>query len=272
MFELFKRFMRKWHPPKSEEEIKEVIVKGEKEGIITKIEEKMIKSVFDVGDTEIEEVMIPRVDMVSAGVDSNIQTVANLMAKTGFSKIPVYENTVDNIIGVAHAKDILRLKEKSRSLPVIEIVRFPYFLPSNKSVLASMKELQDNRLSIAMVVDEYGGVCGLITMEDLVEEIVGELRDEFDKEERLYRRMRDGSYILNARIELDKLNEILNTNFGDEDVNTLAGLILKRLERIPEQGEVCKIDGLEIKILSATEQRIFRVIVRKGAHELQKSQ
>jgi CBS domain containing-hemolysin-like protein len=127
----------------------------------------------------------------------------------------------------------------------------------------TMRELQKNKLSISIVLDEYGGVCGLVTIEDLVEEIVGELQDEFDKEEAPYTVLKDGGYLVNARMELDTFNKLFDASFQDTDVNTLSGLILKKLERIPNKGELFKIDTFNMKIIEASKQRIYKVLVKK---------
>ncbi len=258
MFKLFK----KKKLPETEEEVKDIIAKGEEEGIITEAEAEMIKGVFDVGDTEIEEVLIPRVDMISIQASAKIEDAIKLVIEEGYSRIPVYEGSLDNIIGIIHAKDLFRFT----SLPdmaVIEALRLPTFVPVSMSVMNALKSLQKSKVSMAIVSDEYGGVCGLVTIEDLVEEIVGELQDEFDREETLYKKINEGSYLFNARIELDKFNELMRTGYNDEDVNTLAGLIFSRLERIPKRGECFKIDNLSMKITGADKQRIYKVIVNK---------
>lgn len=258
MFKLFK----KKKLPETEEEVKDIIAKGEEEGIITEAEAEMIKGVFDVGDTEIEEVLIPRVDMISIQASAKIGDAIKLVIDEGYSRIPVYEGSLDNIIGIIHAKDLFRFT----SLPdmaVIEALRLPTFVPVSRSVMNALKSLQKSKVSMAIVSDEYGGVCGLVTIEDLVEEIVGELQDEFDREETLYKKINEGSYLFNARIELDKFNELMKTGYKDEEVNTLAGLIFSRLERIPEKGETFEIDNLSMKITGADKQRIYKVMVQK---------
>ncbi len=257
-----KKLLHRAHP-ESEDEIKEFIKLGEEGGLITEDEERMIERVFELGDKQIGEIMVPRVEMVTSNTLKTIQDARDLMVETGFSRIPVWYDTIDDVIGVVHAKDLLRFKGIPEETSVIEVIRLPYFISEVKPVVEAMKELKSAHVSIAVVTDEYAGVCGLVTIEDIVEEIVGELQDEFDMDVFLHKRLKDGSFLLNARIELDKFNNLLDTSFEDEDVNTLAGLLCRRLERIPTKGEVFVIDNLQFKIISATAQKIHNVMVKK---------
>lgn len=263
MFEKIKSFFRRHRSLESEEDLQELIAEGEEKGLITETEEQMIKSIFELGDMSVSEVMVPRIDMVCASADQDLEEITDIMIEKGYSRIPIYDGSVDNIVGIVHTKDILNFKGSLKGLPAIDVVRLPHFIPESKQVMGTMRELQKNKLSISIVLDEYGGVCGLVTIEDLVEEIVGELQDEFDKEEAPYTVLRDGGYLVNARIELDTFNKLFDTNFQDADVNTLSGLILKKLERIPNKGELFKIDNFNMKIIEASKQRIYKVLVKK---------
>ncbi len=257
---LKKKFTRQ---PESEDEIREFIKKGEEEGVISKDEERMIEGIFELGDKEISEIMIPRVEMVTESACKSILGVRNLMVETGFSRIPIFYDSIDDIIGIAHAKDILRFRGDTESFAVIEMIRLPCFISETKPVVIAMNELQRKHASMAIVTDEHGGVCGLVTIEDIVEEIVGELQDEFDREIFYYKKLKNGRFVFNARIELDEFNRLLDTKFEAEDVNTLAGLICRRLEHIPVKDEEFTMDGLQFRILSASDQRIYRVMVER---------
>jgi len=257
-----KRLLHRTHP-ESEAELKKIIKMGEEGGLITEDAEMMIERVFELGDKEVSEIMIPRVEMVTSNALKTVQDVRNLMVLSGFSRIPIWYESIDDVIGVAHAKDILRFKGNYRNTSIIELVRLPYFLPETKPVVEAMKELQSAHVSIAILTDEYAGVCGLVTMEDIIEEIVGELQDEFDRDVVLHKQLKDGSFLFNARIDLDEFNKLLGTNFKEEDVNTLVGLLYRRLERIPIKGEMFIIDNVQFKIISATDQKIHQVIVKK---------
>ncbi len=258
-----KKLLHRTHP-ESEDEIKEFIKMGEEGGLITEDEETMIERVFELGDKEVAEIMVPRVEMITGNVQKSVQDVRNLMVMSGFSRIPVWYESIDDVIGIAHAKDILRFRGKLKDTSIVEVVRLPYFILDTKPVVEAMKELKSAHVSIAIVTDEHAGVCGLVTMEDIVEEIVGELQDEFDKDVFLYKRLKGGSFLFNARVELDEFNKLLGTQFKEEDVNTLAGLLCRRLERIPSKGETFVIDGVQFRIISATDQRIHKVIVKKS--------
>ncbi|MCH7761732.1 HlyC/CorC family transporter, partial [candidate division TA06 bacterium] len=238
---LFKRSIR------SEEELREMIAHSEDVGIITEAEEEMIESIFELEDTQVKEVMVPRVDMVSVDARTPMEEVIRLHLEKGYSRIPVVDGTKDEPVGILYVNELLRFWGSQENLKAIELIHLPYYIPQSKRVLETLQEFQEKNISIALVVDEYGGVCGLVTMEDLIEEIVGELRDELDKEEIPYQKMKDGSYIMNARVGLEDLNELLGTAFQSEEVHTLGGLILNRLERIPTKGEIFDIDGLKIQ-------------------------
>jgi CBS domain containing-hemolysin-like protein len=247
----------------SEEELREMIALGEAEGIITEEEEEMIESIFEIGEKPVEDVMVPRVDMVCVPADAGIDSIIDVFVKEGHSKIPVYDGRIDNMAGILHMDGLLRFWGTDEDYRAIEFARLPHFVPESKKVLDTMKEFQERRLSIAIVVDEYGGVNGLVTMEDLIEEIVGEFQDEFDKEEKPYKLLKNGSYVISGAMELDDLNGLLGTGFEEKEVHTLGGLITRRLERIPRKGEAFELDGLRVQILEATKQRIYRVLIGK---------
>lgn len=254
---LFKRVIR------SEEELREMIAHSEDMGIITEVEEEMIESIFELEDTQVKEVMVPRVDMVTVDTRAPMEKVIRIHLEKGFSKIPVVDGTKDEPVGILYVSELLRFWGFEEDLKAIEFIHLPYYVPQTKRVLETLQEFQEKNISIALVVDEYGGVSGMVTMEDLLEEIVGEVRDELDKEERPYQKMKDGSYIMSPRIRLEDLNEILRTDIESQEVHTLGGFILHQLKRIPAKGEILHFNGLKIQILEATKQRIFRVLVKK---------
>ena len=253
----------------SEEELREMIALGEAEGIITEEEEEMIESIFEIGEKPIEDVMVPRVDMVCVPADARIDEIIDVFVEQGHSKIPVYDEKIDNMAGILHMDGLLRFWGTDEDYRAIEFARLPHFVPESKKVLDTMKEFQEKRLSIAIVVDEYGGVNGMVTMEDLIEEIVGEFQDEFDKEEKPYKLLKNGSYVISGAMEVDDLNDLLGSEFEETEVHTLGGLITRRLERIPKKGEAFQLDGLSIQILEATKQRIYRVLIRKEGTKYQ---
>ncbi len=251
----------------SEEELKELIEKGEEEEIISEDEAELISSIFELGETPVEEVMVPRVDLVACEANTPMSEVIRLYLQRGYSRIPVYDEVIDNTVGIIYANELLKFWGCKDDLKAIEFIRLPHFVPESKKVLDTMRDFQSRNISIALVVDEYGGVSGAVTMEDLVEEIVGELRDEFDKEESPYKTLKDGSYVVSTRMDLDELNEVLGTDFELDDVHTFGGLIYQTQERVPQRGENFKIGPLDIQILEGTKQRTRRALVKKRKEE-----
>jgi len=240
-----------------------MIANSEDAGIITEAEGEMIESIFELEDTPVKEVMVPRVDMAYVDVRTSMEDVIRLHLEKGYSRIPVVDRNKDKPVGILYVSELLRFWGAEENLKAIEFIHLPHYIPQSKRVLETFQEFQEKNISIALVVDEYGGVCGLVTMEDLIEEIVGELRDELDREDKPYQKMKDGSFIMSPRMGIEELNELLGTSFESEEVHTLGGLILHRLERIPIKGETFVMDSLKFQILEASKQRIFRVMVKK---------
>ncbi len=186
-----------------------------------------------------------------------------MFRKTGFSKMPVIRDRVDHITGILHIKELLRHLGKSDVKTVKDIALNPSFFPENKNVLETLQEFQKRRLSIGIVVDEFGSVLGLITLEDLLEEIVGEIWEEFDRMETLYEVQPDGSILFQTKIELEEASEVLGVPLDGGEVATLGGWIMAHLNRVPSEGETFEIQGLEFTVVEATPQRLKRVLVRR---------
>jgi putative hemolysin len=261
-----KGYLKKRKKPltvETEAELREIIARGEENGIITEDEEELITSIFEIGDTPVKEVMVPRIEMVSVKASDTIEEILNTFRKQGYSRLPCYYKEIDNIVGTIYIDQLLVFWGTKDKLQACDIMRFPYFIPETKRVLETLREFQRKRISIAVVVDEYGGVSGLITMEDLIEEIVGELQDELDREETHIKEIKKGIYLVNARIELDDFNEIMDTDFEVKDVQTLGGLIVNKLERIPQKGEILILDPISIQIIGASKRKVYRVLVKK---------
>ncbi len=248
--------------PENEETLRELISDSKEKKIITDDEEELIDSIFDLEDTLINEIMIPRVDIVTCAYDTSIEDIIDIITKTSKSRLPVYHKKLDNIIGIVNGNDILKFIAKNPKMKAVELMRPPYFIPETKSVLSTLRELQKKKISIAIVVDEYGGVSGMVTMEDIVEEIVGELHDELDKDETMLSKLSENSYLVNAKLDLDELNELINTDFTYENINSVGGLILTELEHIPHINEKLKINGIEFIITEMIKTRIHKVIIR----------
>lgn len=245
----------------SEQFLKEMISDSKARKIITADEEELLNSIFELEDTRINEIMVPRVDMKICRYDAELPEIIELIRKTRKSRIPVYHNKFDNILGIVYAKDVLKFYANS-SIKAVEILRKPYFVPETKSVLSALRDFQKRHVSIAVVIDEYGGVAGLLTMEDIMEEIVGEVQDELDKEEMMMTKLSENTYLVNARMDLDDFNEKMGTEFDYEEINSVAGLILTELQHIPRMNEKLVIDDMEFRIVDILKNRIHKVLVR----------
>ena len=262
----FKRLFRGRRKPisvETEAELREIIARGEEQGIITEDEEELITSIFEIGDTPIKDVMVPRIEIVAIKVSASIEEMVETFKKSGFSKLPCYQKDIDNIVGIVYIDQLLMFWGTHEDLRACDIMRFPYFIPESKRVLDTLREFQRKRISIGIVVDEYGGNSGLITMEDLIEEIVGELQDELDREETPIKEIKKDVYLVNARMELDDFNERLGTNLQCKDVQTVGGLVINTLERIPQKGEILTLDDISIQIVGVSKRRVYRVLVKK---------
>src|SRR6266496_6271716 len=246
----------------TEEELRLLVSVGEEEGVLEEEETEMIHSIFEFADTTVREVMIPRIDMVTLESDATVDEAVDLALQGGFSRIPVYEETIDNIIGVLYTKDMLKqLREDHNSLPIRELVRPAYFVPETKKLDDLLREIRQKRTHMAIVVDEYGSVAGLVTIEDLVEEIVGDIQDEYDREENLYEQVTSDEYVFNAKINIDEFNELMNTDLESEDYDTLGGFLLAQLDKIPVAGDTITYKNLTFTVLTTRGLRITKVRV-----------
>ncbi|HLV99837.1 MAG TPA: hemolysin family protein [Ktedonobacterales bacterium] len=260
--------VRRRGPFVTEEELRMLVTVGEEEGIIEEEEREMIHSIFELGDRPVREIMVPRIDMVTLEGEDTLDEASTLIMQGGQSRIPVYEDTIDNIIGVLYAKDLLRhLRLGNMQARVRDFVRPAYFVPESKKLDDLLHELQHQRIHMAIVVDEYGAVAGLVTIEDLVEEIIGDIQDEYDKEEVLYERLGDDEYEMDAKISIDDFNELLDTKLTDEDYDTLGGFVYTQLDKVPSVGDEVKYQNLTLTVLSTKGRRITKVRVIRHAED-----
>ncbi|MEW6201484.1 MAG: hemolysin family protein [bacterium] len=249
----------------TEAEILGMVTAGEEQGVIEKDERDMIRSIFEFGDTQVKEVMVPRLDMKCAPADLTISEMAAFIEKTGHSRIPVYEGTLENILGIVNSRDLVRaLKEGKDNEPAASIMRPPYFIPEAMMLDDLLRKFQQRRFHLAIIVDEHGATSGLVTLEDLVEEIVGEIRDEYDTEEPIYRWTDEHTLVVNARIDISELNDLLGSKLPeDQDYDTLAGFIFTTLGKVPKAGEKLLHKKMEFTVESMTGRRIITVTIRK---------
>ena len=252
----------------TEEEIKTLVDAGEEEGVIEQDEREMIYSIFEFGETLAREVMVPRIDMVALNVSTPLDKALMAVIEAGHSRIPVYEETVDHIVGLLYAKDLLaHMGQGENEPPLRAVLRPAYFVPETKKVDDLLREMQQRRVHLTVVVDEYGGTAGLVTVEDILEEIVGEIQDEYDAEEPIFEQISENEYILDARMDLDDVNNLLQTDLPTEVGDTLGGLIYSSLGKVPASGERLRMNGLLIEVLTVTGRRIRKVRLIKEPAE-----
>jgi len=244
----------------SESELLAMADVAHQEDVIEGEERELIHSIIEFGDTVVREVMVPRPDM--RALDSSLSTSEALTVamEAGFSRLPVYAGNVDDIVGVAHAKDLIRAERDGRGpRPVGEVVRPAHFVPESKRVARLLREMQERRYHLAVVVDEYGGTAGLVTLEDLIEELVGEIVDEYDVEEPPVRRLEDGGYSVSPRLAVDELAKLVGVELPTGEWDTVGGLLFNVLGRVPSEGESVTVEGLTLVAERVTGNRVGRI-------------
>ncbi len=248
----------------TEEEIKTLVDAGEEEGVIQEEEKEMIYSIFELGDTLAREVMVPRIDIVALDVSIPMLEALDAIMEAGHSRIPVYGETIDNIQGVLYAKDLLPyLREGRTDVPLRKVLRQAYFIPETKKASDLLPDLQQRRVHMAIVVDEYGGVAGLVTIEDLLEEIVGEIQDEYDTEEPFVEFISDSEYVFDARLDLDDLNRLMDVDLPTDESDTLGGFIYTELGKVPAVGDQVFFADMGFTVESVSGRRIKKVRVER---------
>ncbi len=246
----------------TEGDIKALVTAAGEQAVIEEEEKKLIHSIFEFGDTLVREVMIPRTDMIMLEENASMEEALEVILKSGFSRIPVYRGDFDHIVGVLYAKDLLPyLKRGESDARPRDLMREAYFVPETKRVSELLNEMRALTIHMAIVLDEYGGTSGLVTIEDLLEEIVGEIFDEYDSARELYERLADGRYSFDARISIDDLNELLGTNLPAHEWDTLGGLMYNLMGKIPKQGESVEFEGLRLTAQKVVGRRINKVLL-----------
>lgn len=244
----------------SSEELQYLLDQGKESGALDTNEHELIKNVFDFNERVVKNIMVPRTKISGIELHANHTDVMDFVIKEGYSRIPVYDETIDKIIGIIHAKDILPLLVKKTEWTLKEIIRKPFFIPETKKINDLLSELQLKRIQIAIVLDEFGGTAGMVTLEDIVEELVGEIQDEYDEEKPIVDKVSDTEFIVNASASLYDVNEYLPHDLPEDgDYDTLAGLVSDLFGKIPEVGEVHEFNGYNFTILKKTEQNIETV-------------
>ena len=246
----------------SEEEIREVIDAGTESGALDKTEHELIKSILEFSDITVKEIMVPRPDIVAVDMGMPTEKLIRKVIDEGYSRIPVYKGTIDNVVGVVYSKDLLSLLEHRDLIILQDIIRPVYFVPESKQISQLLRELQQRKVHLAIVVDEFGGTEGLVAMEDIIEEIVGEILDEYDEVGKSAEKSIDGSTIIEAAMSISDFNIQFKANIPEgSDYETLAGFLQKMSGKLPEVNEEIKVDDFVFTILSKSARRIRQVKV-----------
>ncbi len=259
----------------SSEELRLIIEQGGEQGILEAEEEQMIHAVIELGDQRVHEVMVPRIAMVTLKASATFEEAIDTVIEEGHSRIPVYEESIDEIVGIFYAKDLLTfVKEGAPERPPLRsLLRPPVFVPESMTVDDLLHELQRRKVHLAIVLDEYGGTAGVVTIEDLLEEIVGEIQDEYDEEEPMVVRLSDDEARLDGRAAIDDLTELFDTDLAledDDEYDTIGGLIYHRVGGVPKPGDQVTVDGLTLTVESVDGRRVDKVLVvrmREGETE-----
>ncbi len=257
----------------TEEEIRLMVDVGRESGSIHAQEKEMIENIFEFNDTEVSEIMTHRTNIVSLDVDSSYDEVLSVAVNEKYTRIPVYEDNIDNIIGILHIKDLLYHAAEGLKQPfsLRNMIRPPYIVPETKNIDATFREMQRDRAQLAVVIDEYGGTAGIITIEDLLEEIVGNIQDEYDEEETLIIQAENGSYDVSGMATPEDVGEVLGVRLPDEDYDTIAGLVITLMGRIPDEDEQPEVmyENLVFRVMEMDEKRISRLRITKIEPEIE---
>jgi putative hemolysin len=251
-------------PYVSEEELLAVAELGVEEGVIEEDERALIESIIEFGDTVVREVMVPRPDMVTVGQDFRVADVMEVVLLNGYSRLPVIGDSIDDVVGITYAKDLMRAeRDGEEDLPVAQLVRAARYVPETKRVPDMLREMQRDKFHMAIVVDEYGGTAGLVTLEDIIEELVGEIVDEFDVEDPLVEPLAGGGVRVDARTALDEVNELLHAALPEGDWDTIGGLLYHQLGHVPVEGESAVVGGWLLTAQRIQGRRIGRVRITR---------
>ena len=249
----------------TEEDLKNWVEVGQPEGSLEKGEREMIYSIFQFGDTLAREIMVPRIDVLALDIQATLGEAREMFVRAGHSRVPVYQDTVDNVVGLLYAKDLLSVKQdEDLIVDHREMLRLAYFVPESKKVDEVLAEMQTRNMHMAIVVDEYGGVAGVVTLEDIVEEIIGEIRDEYDEGEELpYAMVGEDEYIFQGRVDLDIFNDVMDASIATGNADTIGGFIYGEIGDVPTGGEQVHADGITLIVEQVEGRRIAKVRARR---------
>ncbi len=241
------------------DEIKNLITMGEKEGVIESVEKEMIHSIFQISETVVREIMTPRTDIISLVLDTTVEQAIQVIKTHGHSRIPVFEDKVDNMIGVIYAKDLLTVSEREAGIKAF--LREPVFVPETQNIVDLLHHMKKSKFHLALVVDEYGGISGLVTLEDIIEEIIGEVQDEYDQDEKPeFEQLSPTHFLADAGMNVDDLSQRIGIDFPqEEDFDTIGGFVLSLMGKFPTRGEEVSFQNLKFKVRDVSKRRILSV-------------
>jgi len=248
----------------TEKDLQEIINESEVEGIINEGEGEMLHSIFEFGETIVREIMVPRTDMVSCSTTATLGELLDAVISSGHSRIPIYEGTNDRIVGIVYAKDLLRFwGQPAEEISIPRVMRTPYFVPETKNIEALLQEFRTKRVHMAIAIDEYGGTSGLITIEDLIEEIVGDIQDEYDLEEDWLQEEEDGTILVDGRLNIEELEEFFHITIPREKFDTVGGYLFNLMGHIPLPQEEISDSGLVMTVIECDSRKIRKVRIRR---------
>jgi putative hemolysin len=246
----------------TEEEIRMLVDVGEERGAIDETEKEMINNIFEFDNKIVSEIMTHRTDIVGIPITANLKDIIEVITRKKFTRYPVYEDDIDNIIGILNIKDLIQLLEdKGQEFSLEKIMRQPYFVPESKKTDELLRELQNRKTHMAVAIDEYGGTAGIVTIEDLIEEIVGNIFDEYDEVEKEFEKLDENTFLINGVASLERVTDVLDVDLPVDDYDTLSGFLLGQLGRIPREEEkpVIEFEGVVFKVEEMAEKRILKV-------------
>ncbi|GAB6168867.1 hemolysin family protein [Clostridium carnis] len=243
----------------TEEELRTMVGVSEEEGVLEGVEKEMIFNVFDFADAQVKDVMVQRVDVIAVDVNANYEEVFDVIQREQFSRIPVYNQTIDDVVGILNVKDLIMASQNKEEFKVIDYMRDPYYTFEFKKIKELFNEMKKTRNHIAVVLDEYGGNVGIVTIEDLIEEVFGDIEDEYDDENKEIEVVKEDEYIVDGSARLDDIGELIGVNMESEEFDSVGGLVIGELGRFPENGEEIKFNNIKFVVEDIDKNRIKRV-------------
>ena len=257
----------------TERELRTIVDVSHEDGVIEEAEKDMLNNVFDFKESLAKDIMIPRIDVTFVSVDASYEEVLEIFREAGYSRLPVYEGSKDHVVGIVYFKDVYfyRSQHRGEIFHLRDVLRKPFFTYETQKVSSLLAQMREKSVSFSIVLDEYGVTAGLITLEDIVEEIFGELRDEYDEsEEDTFKELPDGSYMVSASLKLDDLDDLLHVNLDSEDYDSLGGYIIELLDHLPSEGEIAEDEHFTFKVVSVDKNRMetIHIIPKENSNHI----